>query len=648
MRERRPAGVGRGDPQRRPAHRLPRGRRPRHRALRAPARAAAACSPRSRARIRTHRRCCSWATPTSCRSTSTAGRATRSAASSSTAWCGAAARSTCSTSPRRWRSRSAQLADSGFKPKGTISYLAVADEEARGIWGADWLIDHELDDVKADYVITESGGFQVPTANGAAAPGDGRGEGHLLVEAHGPRHAGPRVVAVPDRQRARHRGRGRAPARRVPGAAGAERDVAAAGRGARPARTSCSQEEAFRETIDQLPLGLGAHRALVHAHDVRADGRARRHEDERDPGPGATSRSTSARCPARAASTREKMLLEAIGDLIDKVEIESGDDPASRSEIDTPLWDALGPRDRAAVRGLRARAVAHDRRDRQPLLPAGRVGRLRLRALQQAARRSRTTPRCSTATTSGSTRRASPLDRSLARDRRGVRRPARRADGATRGPARAGTPRTPRPGRRRSGSRPRSASSASAVVVGLLLERAHVVAHLVVVLDRAVDPRPPRLAGHAELAQVERPPGEDRERARAARASRAGSAESRRSAAPAPRTRPTSGPPCGTCRAARRRCRSGPRSATRSSPSRSISAVVGGAAGDADRRGVRRVREQRAERHDGAAAGLVRDLEHGVAEAAPAAGSAPARTAVMRSAVPDRRPAPRRTRASAR
>jgi acetylornithine deacetylase/succinyl-diaminopimelate desuccinylase-like protein len=63
-----------------------------------------------------------------------------------------------------------QLADSGFKPKGTISYLAVADEEARGIWGADWLVDHELDAVKADYVITESGGFQVPTANGPRLP----------------------------------------------------------------------------------------------------------------------------------------------------------------------------------------------------------------------------------------------------------------------------------------------------------------------------------------------------------------------------------------------------------------------------------------------------------------------------------------------
>ena len=63
-----------------------------------------------------------------------------------------------------------RLADTGFKPKGTLAYLAVADEEALGTWGADWLVDHELDDVKADYVVTESGGFQMPSAHGTRLP----------------------------------------------------------------------------------------------------------------------------------------------------------------------------------------------------------------------------------------------------------------------------------------------------------------------------------------------------------------------------------------------------------------------------------------------------------------------------------------------
>src|SRR4051812_13438141 len=63
-----------------------------------------------------------------------------------------------------------RLADSGFAPKGTLAYLAVADEEALGTWGADWLVDHQLDEVRADYVVTESGGFQMPGAHGTRLP----------------------------------------------------------------------------------------------------------------------------------------------------------------------------------------------------------------------------------------------------------------------------------------------------------------------------------------------------------------------------------------------------------------------------------------------------------------------------------------------
>jgi acetylornithine deacetylase/succinyl-diaminopimelate desuccinylase-like protein len=55
-----------------------------------------------------------------------------------------------------------RLAQEGFKPKGTLSYLAVADEEALGTWGADWLLENQADAVKADYVVTEFGGFRMP------------------------------------------------------------------------------------------------------------------------------------------------------------------------------------------------------------------------------------------------------------------------------------------------------------------------------------------------------------------------------------------------------------------------------------------------------------------------------------------------------
>ena len=59
-----------------------------------------------------------------------------------------------------------RLARSGWKPRGTLIYLAVADEEAGGFLGAGHLAEHQADAVKCDYVITESGGVPIPTKSG--------------------------------------------------------------------------------------------------------------------------------------------------------------------------------------------------------------------------------------------------------------------------------------------------------------------------------------------------------------------------------------------------------------------------------------------------------------------------------------------------
>ena len=58
------------------------------------------------------------------------------------------------------------LATTGWRPKGTLIYLAVADEEAGGAHGAEWLADHEWDAIAADYVVTESGGWGHDAADG--------------------------------------------------------------------------------------------------------------------------------------------------------------------------------------------------------------------------------------------------------------------------------------------------------------------------------------------------------------------------------------------------------------------------------------------------------------------------------------------------
>lgn len=62
------------------------------------------------------------------------------------------------------------LARSGFRPRGTLIYLAVADEENLGTYGAEHLLRSERDAVRADYVVTESGGFQMPHSQGPRLP----------------------------------------------------------------------------------------------------------------------------------------------------------------------------------------------------------------------------------------------------------------------------------------------------------------------------------------------------------------------------------------------------------------------------------------------------------------------------------------------
>jgi acetylornithine deacetylase/succinyl-diaminopimelate desuccinylase-like protein len=59
-----------------------------------------------------------------------------------------------------------RLAASGWRPSGTLIYLAVADEEGGGHQGAEWLLDHVPEAVQADYVITESGGIPTATPTG--------------------------------------------------------------------------------------------------------------------------------------------------------------------------------------------------------------------------------------------------------------------------------------------------------------------------------------------------------------------------------------------------------------------------------------------------------------------------------------------------
>jgi len=82
-----------------------------------------------------------------------------------------------------------RLVSSGFRPRGTLIYLAVADEEAGGVHGAEHLALNEPDAVRCDYCITESGGFPLPTPRGVRLP--------YLHEEKGPMWATLRVHGAP-------------------------------------------------------------------------------------------------------------------------------------------------------------------------------------------------------------------------------------------------------------------------------------------------------------------------------------------------------------------------------------------------------------------------------------------------------------------
>ena len=52
----------------------------------------------------------------------------------------------------------AHLHSEGFKPKGDLKLLVVADEEIGGELGANWMVQNHPEKVKVDYLVTETGG----------------------------------------------------------------------------------------------------------------------------------------------------------------------------------------------------------------------------------------------------------------------------------------------------------------------------------------------------------------------------------------------------------------------------------------------------------------------------------------------------------
>lgn len=237
-----------------------------------------------------------------------------------------------------------RLAQSGFRPKGTLIYLGVADEEALGTWGAEHLAEHEADAVRADYVITESGGIPLPGPEGLRLP--------VIVGEKGAAWTTIRVSGTP--------GHGSQPFKTdnaLVTAAEVVRRLAEfqpptvihdvwrrflEGMGY-PAEMidPLLQEDGFVDALEALPLGM-ARQFHACTHTTFAPTIA--HGGSKiNVIPDTVELQVDVRTlPGQTTDDVRRLIMEAVADLGDRVEVEfQAEDPSSASPVDTPLWDAL-------------------------------------------------------------------------------------------------------------------------------------------------------------------------------------------------------------------------------------------------------------------------------------------------------------------
>jgi len=236
------------------------------------------------------------------------------------------------------------LADAGFRPRGDLIFAAVADEEDGGDHGARFLAERHLDAIRCDYAITEAGGMPIPTAAGLALPvlvGErGTLGSHLVVNGsagHGSLPYGVDNAVITAAEVVRRITALRVPLRITPAWRGFLDGLGV------PAEVAELLTDPGRidEALSLLPPGLAkmAHsctRTTLTPTGIAAG-------LKRNVIPDQVEISLDIRTmPGDDRATVKALLLEAVGDLADRVELHLGDEiPATASPQDTPLWDSL-------------------------------------------------------------------------------------------------------------------------------------------------------------------------------------------------------------------------------------------------------------------------------------------------------------------
>lgn len=237
-----------------------------------------------------------------------------------------------------------ELARSGFMPKGSVVYAAVADEEAGGTYGAQHILKAIPEIVRADYVITESGGFPIAGADGIKLP--------VLVAEKGISWSRLRVTGTP--------GHGSMPFRTDNALVKAAEVVRRINAFQPPTRIQDSwrgfvqamglpdemtkplvTEEGFTEAISALPMGL-SRMAYSCAHTTITP-TVMRGGAKLNIIPDSAEVDLDIRTlPGDETEELRGMIDKALGDMAGEVEFIPGKEhPATSSSTDTPLWDTL-------------------------------------------------------------------------------------------------------------------------------------------------------------------------------------------------------------------------------------------------------------------------------------------------------------------
>jgi acetylornithine deacetylase/succinyl-diaminopimelate desuccinylase-like protein len=237
-----------------------------------------------------------------------------------------------------------RLAEQGWAPDGDLVYLAVADEEALGTWGAQHLVDHERDAVVADYVITESGGIPIPGPAGLKLP--------VIVGEKGTHWCRLRVGGTAGHGSQPYRTdnalvKAAEVVRRLDAFEPAtqihdvwERFITSMGYPDEMIEPLVDPGQ-FRSAIEALPVAMARQfHACTHttfAPNVIRGG------SKINTIPDSVELEVDIRTlPGQTSEEVHALLLEALGDLAPSVQIDLvADDPSSSSPIETPLWDSL-------------------------------------------------------------------------------------------------------------------------------------------------------------------------------------------------------------------------------------------------------------------------------------------------------------------